>query len=140
MGTNLRPTARSICPEDGAQSYGPTMKPSYRKLTKGLIDNHLAPYFGERDLRGLREADLLTYVQAKLDEGLGRVEETVKKFLSFTPRRVEPRPTDLADVARKAIGLACASGPRRSPPTLWMRSGPPSVCCTRTPPRPICGA
>jgi signal transduction histidine kinase len=30
----------------------------------------------------------------------------VKKFLSFTPRRIEPTPTDLADIARKALGLA----------------------------------
>ncbi len=41
-----------------------------------------------------------------IGEGLARIEETVKKVLSFTPRRVEPRPVDLAEVARKALALA----------------------------------
>jgi signal transduction histidine kinase len=41
-----------------------------------------------------------------VNEGLSRVEETMKKFLSFTPRRMEPRPVDLADVTRKALALA----------------------------------
>jgi integrase len=51
-------------------SYGATMKPAYRKLTHGLIENHLAPHFGSRDLRELRESDLLEFVRHKLDADL----------------------------------------------------------------------
>ena len=65
-------------------SYGPTMKPSYRALTGGLIDNHLAPYFGDGDLRELRESDLLAYVKAKLGEGLAP--KTIRNAMSVLRR------------------------------------------------------
>src|SRR5262245_21664794 len=52
------------------QAYLPTMKPAYRKLTGGLIENHLAPHFGPRDLREMREADLLDFIQRELEAGL----------------------------------------------------------------------
>ena len=51
-------------------NYGATMKPTYRKLTHGLIENHLAPHFGSRDLRELREADLLDFIRRKLEDDL----------------------------------------------------------------------
>jgi signal transduction histidine kinase len=46
-------------------------------------------------------------------DGLARIEDTVKKVLSFTPRGGRPRPTDLADVARKAVALAHHRAERR---------------------------
>ena len=52
------------------QTYSPTMKTSYRLSTRGLIENHLVPYYGSKDLRELREADLLAFVGRKLDQGL----------------------------------------------------------------------
>ena len=47
--------------------YGSTFKASYEQTSSGLIENHLAPFFGGRDLRELREEHLLDYVRAKLD-------------------------------------------------------------------------
>ena len=32
-------------------TYRPTMKPSYADSVAGVIENHLAPFFGSRDLR-----------------------------------------------------------------------------------------
>lgn len=63
---------------------GPTMKP----LPQAHRRTHRQPprpYFGDRDLRALREADLLTHVQAKLDDGLAP--ETIRNAMSV-PRRV----------------------------------------------------
>jgi hypothetical protein len=48
------------------KSFGPTMKASYEESTRRAIEKHLAPYFGNRDLREIREADLLGFVQFKM--------------------------------------------------------------------------
>jgi signal transduction histidine kinase len=65
------------------------MKNAARSLARG----HLSPE---------KTSEYLELIQ----DGLARVEETVKKVLAFTPRRVEPRLVDLGDVARKALALA----------------------------------
>lgn len=57
-------------------------------------------------LRGDLSAEKTGEYLELVGDGLARIEETVKKVLSFTPRRVEPRPVDLTDVARKALALA----------------------------------
>jgi signal transduction histidine kinase len=81
------------------------------KLAAGVAHEINNPLGGMRNaVRALSRGDLPEAKAAEyldlIADGLARVEETVKKFLSFTPRQVEPRPTDLADVARKAIALA----------------------------------
>jgi signal transduction histidine kinase len=43
---------------------------------------------------------------ALVEEGLERVGHTVAKVLQFTPHRVAPRPSDLADVSDRALALA----------------------------------
>jgi len=61
-------------------TYRPTFKPSFASESLAIIERHLAPYFGARDLRELREADLLAYIGEKLERG------------RMTPKY--PRPTD----------------------------------------------
>jgi integrase len=65
-------------------TYSPTMKPTYRKSTESLIRNHLDPYFGSKDLRNIREADLLSLAKVKLDEGLAP--RTVRNALAVLRR------------------------------------------------------
>ena len=38
------------------------MKPTYRAVTAGQIENHLVPYFRDTDLSGLTERDLLAFI------------------------------------------------------------------------------
>lgn len=64
--------------------YGPTFKTSYEETSRGLVENHLAPFFRGRDLRELREEHLLDYVRAKLDAGQGPA--TVLNALSILRR------------------------------------------------------
>jgi integrase len=52
------------------RTHTPTMKLSYEQVTEGLIRKHLAPFFGSKELREIREDDLLAFVRKKLDEGL----------------------------------------------------------------------
>ena len=66
------------------RTYGPTMKPSSEVSTRGLIENHLVPYFQARDLREIREADLLAFAKAKVDAGLSP--KTVQNALSVLRR------------------------------------------------------
>src|SRR5215470_1979946 len=41
------------------QTYAPTLKPATEEESARIIRNHLAPFFGAKDLRALREEDLL---------------------------------------------------------------------------------
>ena len=51
------------------RNYSPTFKPSFEKTSAGLIRNHLAPFFGSKDLRSLTEEDLLRFIKTRLDQG-----------------------------------------------------------------------
>ena len=66
------------------RTYGPTMKLSSELSTRGLIENHLAPYFQSRNMREIHEADLLRFATAKVDAGLSP--KTVKNALSVLRR------------------------------------------------------
>ena len=46
----------------------------------GLIENHLAPFFGSKDLREIRETDLLSFARTKLEAGLAP--KTIQNALS----------------------------------------------------------
>jgi integrase len=65
-------------------AYGPTFKPSYEIEARRIIRYHLVPFFGSRDLRELREADLLEFVRVKLDAGLAP--KTIRNALSVLRR------------------------------------------------------
>jgi integrase len=53
---------------NGALALG-TFKPRFRETSLAILDRHLIPFFGTRDARSIREADLLGYIRAKLDAG-----------------------------------------------------------------------
>src|SRR5213075_284791 len=81
------------------------------KLASGIAHEINNPLGGMRNaVRALARGDLDPQKTAEylalVQDGLVRVEDTVKKVLTFTPRAVKPQPTDLADVVRKATALA----------------------------------
>ncbi|MDA1195577.1 MAG: HAMP domain-containing sensor histidine kinase [Planctomycetota bacterium] len=81
------------------------------KLASGLAHEINNPLGGMKNaVRSLARGDLSpAKTELYLDliaDGLTRVEQTVKKFLTFTPRRTAPRPSDLGDIAEKSVGLA----------------------------------
>jgi integrase len=49
--------------------YSVTFKPRYQETSLAILENHLVPFFGDRDLCSIREADLLDYIRVKLDAG-----------------------------------------------------------------------
>ncbi len=63
------PTGREL--DRWLEAYRPTLKPATRKLYHGLVENHLKPHFGDRDLRDMREVDILEFVAAMQAKGLG---------------------------------------------------------------------
>jgi signal transduction histidine kinase len=81
------------------------------KLASGLAHEINNPLGGMKNaVRALARGDLdAERTQLYLDlisDGLTRVEQTVKQFLTFTPRNIEPRPMDLAEVVEKSVALA----------------------------------
>jgi signal transduction histidine kinase len=81
------------------------------KLASGLAHEINNPLGGMKNaVRSLSRGDLdperTTLYLDLITDGLARVEQTVKKFLTFTPRHVEPLPTDLSEVAEKSVALA----------------------------------
>ena len=49
--------------------YGVTFKPRYLETSAGLMERDLIPHYGAKDLREIREADLLDYIGRKLEQG-----------------------------------------------------------------------
>jgi signal transduction histidine kinase len=81
------------------------------KLAAGIAHEINNPLGGMRNaVRSLARGDLDAGKTAEyldlVQDGLARIEDTVKKVLLFTPRTAQPRATDLVDVARKAVALA----------------------------------
>lgn len=81
------------------------------KLASGLAHEINNPLGGMKNaVRSLSRGDMppeqTSLYLDLITDGLARVEQTVKKFLSFTPRRAQPRPTDLVDVTSKSVDLA----------------------------------
>ena len=48
-------------------TYAPTFKPSTQGESRRIIETHLIPFFGSKDMRELRESDLLKFVQVKFN-------------------------------------------------------------------------
>jgi len=66
------------------RTYTPTFKPSFEAESARIIQNHLAPFFGSKDLRQIREADLLKYIGEKIEAGLAPI--TIQTQLSLLRR------------------------------------------------------
>ena len=66
------------------RSYAPTFKYSYEITSRGLIENHLAPFFGAKCLREVNREDLLGYIRAKLETGHSPA--TIQNALSIVRR------------------------------------------------------
>ncbi len=81
------------------------------KLASGIAHEINNPLGGMRNaVRALARGDLdaaktAEYLDLVLD-GLARVEDTVKKVLTFTPRSAKPCPVAMAEVVQKAIALS----------------------------------
>jgi integrase len=65
-------------------TYGPTMKHTSEVSARYLIERHLAPHFGPKDLKAIREGDLLEFARVKLDSGLGS--KTIRNALGVLRR------------------------------------------------------
>ncbi len=69
---------------DWHRAYRPTFSASFEACSAGYIANHLVPFFGPKDLRDLRDEDVLSFIQAQLDAGLKP--PTIKNELSVLRR------------------------------------------------------
>jgi integrase len=66
--------------------YSPTFKPRYRETSESIIRLHLVPFFGEKDLREIRESDLLEYIALKRtpnERGRVQAPATIKNALTI---------------------------------------------------------
>ncbi len=71
-----KPTGGALTPmpvdqmlRDWFDAHRAILKKSTRGTTSSLIDCHLVPYFGDRDLRDVTRADLLAFATQKVEEG-----------------------------------------------------------------------
>jgi integrase len=125
------------------------MKLTSEVAFRGLIEHHLAPFFGSKDLREIRETDLLAFIRRKIGQGLspktvqnalgvlrrvfylaqreGRVERNPAARIGELMRRVDRRvATETAEVeywtradAEALIDLARQHEPRFAPALLF---------------------
>jgi integrase len=65
-------------------TYSATFKQSHEVNTLSVIENHLAPHFGAKDLGDITESDLLDYVRVKLHAG--QAPATILNALSILRR------------------------------------------------------
>ena len=79
------------------ETYSPTFKPSFEIESARIIERHLAPHFGSRDLREISDEHLLSYVRLKLDVGLAPA--TIQTHLSVL-RRVLSLAVQRGDLVR----------------------------------------
>ncbi len=61
------PTDRAL--RDWFGAHEATLKKSTRSTTRSMIEVHLVPYFGDRDLREVSRADILAFASKKVGEG-----------------------------------------------------------------------
>jgi len=83
--------------------YSVTFKPRYQETSLGLLETHLIPFFGDRDLRSISEKDLLEYISVKLDAGLAPA--TILNGLSIVRRVLNLAISDDLIVKNPASGL-----------------------------------
>ncbi len=83
-GRQERPLPANVELRRWHTAYGPTFKPSYEAETIRIIEHDLVPFFGSKDLRELREPDLLDFVREKLDAG--SAPKTIRNALSVLRR------------------------------------------------------
>jgi len=108
------------------EAWTPAMKPGYRALVAGVIETHLVPFFGSKDLRLLREEDLLRYVSAKLEAGLApatirRHLASLQRVLSIAHREAKiPRnpASQLGELMRRVERVAAHEAPEAE---AWTR-------------------
>ena len=65
-------------------AYSPTFKPSFQAEGERVIRVHLVPAFGSKDLREIRERDLLDFIQSRISRGLRS--KTIENALSVLRR------------------------------------------------------
>lgn len=65
-----RPLAIDETLRDWLATYKPTLARSTESTASGLIENHLAPFFGHKDLRDLSMNDVLRFADLKLEADL----------------------------------------------------------------------
>ncbi len=65
-------------------AYSPTFKPSFQAEAERVIRIHLVPAFGSKDLREIRERDLLDFIQSRISRGLRS--KTIENALSVLRR------------------------------------------------------
>jgi integrase len=73
-----------------------TLSHSYEQTARGLVENHLAPFFGARDIRSIRERDVLAFMTHVVTSGGQR-------------RVVDPK-TGAATVERYGLSVSVAEG------------------------------
>ena len=66
------------------QTYTPTFKHSFEIESLRIIEKHLVPFFGSKDLREIKDRDILEYIRAKLDASLAPL--TIQTHLSILRR------------------------------------------------------
>src|SRR5262245_53553295 len=80
-----------------------TFTPSYVEPRLGVIEGHLEPPFGTRDLREIREADLLDFVKATLEDDYAPA--TILNALSIVRRALNLAVRDGLIARNPALGV-----------------------------------
>jgi len=89
LGTFDLPSKRAALPfademRRWHRTHTPTFKKSFEITSRGLIENHLVPYFKDRDVREITESDILDFIRLKQESNYSA--STIKNALSLVRR------------------------------------------------------
>ena len=117
---------------DWLESHRATLKKSTRATTHSMVEVHLVPFFGDRDLRDISKDDLVTFATQKMSEGMSEMdmEKTLEQARETAKKEAAEMQNMEAVVAPDGTFHVTGLGKVKSVKGTWKQEGDKIVFTT----------